>query len=537
MEFSKACRIVSIPVAFLASILLLVALPSVSYAASSSTASADQTLTKGDSAGTLFTSDSNVSNEAVTGDLYWANTQLSGDNLTVGNDLMAGSGQISLSNTEIDGDARLVCRTLTLDKVDIGGNGTFASSTLTISKDSEAKGIYCWANDLSYEGTSHYLLAYGNKIYFNGTVDGDVTLSGQEITIGPDAKVTGTLNVRSGQDLEIPETAQIANVNNTVDNPNAIDQVSQIRAKIAPYFQLGSILFVIIASILMGLIVLWLNPRHLNEARRVFCAHPFGQVLLGVLGTAGVLIATVVCFALIFTIPAGLVLLFLLLAAVLLCVPFTGASIALSFKRFPRSVRVLIGSGAGGALLFVPYVRVAVALASLVYFFGYVLRCLFMGHDDRFNYEITHRRETKHDSDGKEGKELDSPDKDSAEKAHKKDGQNSSAKEADDASGSSAGPEPSASAQSGRPRVVMFDEEEHSPDTVAKEEVQAALEGTLPTTIDSASESAEPAQDDSTAREPSAPADEAADDSASRSGATGNSGADPAAGEGSPESR
>lgn len=489
MKRSRTCRITALPIVLLAAILLLFGLPVAGFAASSpskaasssssaahsasSSSSTTQTHDEGDSAGTLFATDTNLSNRKIAGDLYWADTQLTATNLTVGNDLMAGSSQITLRNAEIDGDARLVCGTLQLDKVRLGGNGTFASETLTVGKGSAAKGVYCWANDLSYEGTARYLLAYGNKIYFNGTVDGDVVLSGQEIVIGPEARVTGTLNIRSGQNLEIPPTARIANVNNALDNPNAIDLATQLRAKIAPYFQLGSIFFIIIASILTGLILLWLNSRHLNEAHRVFGEHPFGQIVLGILGVVGLVVATVICFALIFTIPAGLALLFLLLAAALLCVPFTGASIALSFKRFPRSVRVLIGAGAGGGLLFVPYVRLVVALVSLVYFFGYVLRCLFLGHDGQFNYEITHRHDGKSAADEHSEEALAPGAEETSRKARKRHG-----KQAENEA--SAG-QHTAGAQAAIP---ASGEGAHPATGDGKEEARAALQETLPTISD-----------------------------------------------------
>lgn len=345
----------------------------------------------GDTAGTVFSQDSTLSNSYTDGDLYWGNQNLTGTNVRVGNDLMSVASTLYLSNVEVDGDARLAARAVTLDSVNMLGNGTFASDNLSIGKGTTAEGLYCAANTLSFEGMAKYLVAYGNKIYFNGTVNGDVVLSAQEIVIGPNAKVTGTLQVRSGQDLDIPSTASIANVNNTLDNPNAIDQVSQIRSVIAPYFQMGGILFVVVSFILMALLLLWLGGRQLDEGARVVRAHPFGQFLMGLLGVVVIAAAAAVCFALILTIPVGLVLLLVLIIALLLCIPFAGASIALQFNRFPRTVRAMIGAGVAAALMFVPYVRVAVLVICLIYFVGYVLRVLLMGHDDEFNHQMKQR--------------------------------------------------------------------------------------------------------------------------------------------------
>lgn len=361
--------------------------------ASSTSARQSSTYTQipGDTAGTVFSQDSSLSNSYASGDLYWGSQSLSATNVRVGNDLMSIASVMHLTNVEVDGDARLAARAITLDSVNMHGNGTFACDSLAIGKGSTASGLYCGANSLSFEGTAKYLVAYGNKIYFNGTVNGDVVLSAQEIEIGPDAKVTGTLQVRSGQDLDIPSTASIANVSNTLDNPNAIDQVSQIRSAIAPYFQMGSILLVVVSFILLALLLLWLGGRQMDESARVVRAHPFGMFMMGLLGVVIIAAAAAVCFALIFTIPVGFVLILMLVIALLMCIPFTGAAIALRAKRFPRAVRAMIGAGAAAALMFVPYVRVVVLVICLIYFVGYVLRILLMGHDDEFNRQIRQR--------------------------------------------------------------------------------------------------------------------------------------------------
>ncbi|MGI6534947.1 MAG: hypothetical protein ACOX12_00750 [Eggerthellaceae bacterium] len=385
---------------FLLAAVLAVCLGSgMAFAASGSSASstsAHQSSTyaqiPGDTAGTAFSQDSSLSNSYASGDLYWGSQNLSATNVRVGNDLMSIASVMYLTNVEVDGDARLAARAITLDSVNMHGNGTFACDSLSIGKGSTASGLYCGANSLSFEGTAKYLVAYGNKIYFNGTVNGDVVLSAQEIEIGPDAKVTGTLQVRSGQDLDIPSTASIANVNNTLDNPNAIDQVSQIRSAIAPYFQMGSILLVVVSFILLALLLLWLGGRQMDESARVVRAHPFGMFMMGLLGVVVIAAAAAVCFALIFTIPVGFVLLLMLVIALLMCIPFTGAALALQAKRFPRAVRAMIGAGVAAALMFVPYVRVVVLVIYLSYFVGYVLRILFMGHDDEFNRQIRQRR-------------------------------------------------------------------------------------------------------------------------------------------------
>lgn len=385
---------------------------STSTSSSSSSDAASSTIA-GDSAGTVFSQQSPLQQTTVAGDLYWAGGTLTARQLHVGNDLMAVGGTVSLDQATVDGDVRLAGQRLSVNNVSMQGNGTFFADSLSIGKGTHAEGLYCGANAIDFQGTATYLTAYGNSIYFNGTVDGNVDLSAQDIVIGPDAKITGTLHVRSGQNVAIPASASVARVDNTLDNPNAIDQVTELRAAIAPYFQVGSILFLIVSAVLVALLLLWLNYRHLKESVRVLHAHPFGHLLLGFLGTLGMAAGAVLCFVLVFTIPAGIALLLVLLACLIVCVPFTGASLALSLKAGPRPARAALGAAVGAGLLFVPYLGIVVLVLSLIHMVGYVLRCLFMGHDQQFNDEIGRRRAKPQHALASE--ETESPESESAE--------------------------------------------------------------------------------------------------------------------------
>lgn len=354
------------------------------YAASSPSSQSSAASTQripADSAGTAFSADSQLANRSVSGDLFWGNSRLQAQGLSVGKDLIGAADSLATQSSQIGGDLRFAGRMLQLDQLKVGGSATVLGQSVSVGSESQMRGLYVGAGDLDYRGTAHYVAAYANSIYFDGTVDGNVTLSAQDIEIGPHAKVTGTLNVRSGQTPQVPSTAHIASIDTSLNNPNAIDLVSQARSKIAPYFQLGSILFIVVASIVMALLLLWVGERQLYEAHRVLRRRPFGQILLGVLAVVVLVVATIVCLALVLTIPAGLALLFLLLAAGLVCVPFTGASLGLALGRFPRTVRAVLGAGIAGVLLCVPYVQWAVFAFSLVYLIGYLTRSLFVGHD------------------------------------------------------------------------------------------------------------------------------------------------------------
>jgi hypothetical protein len=378
------CAILSALVAVLTGLIFVGTFDSTAYAASSSSTQSSAPSSQqmpADSAGTAFSGDSQLVDRSVSGDLIWGSTQLQAQNLTVGKDLIGAAGSFTTHSSQVAGDLRFAGQTVQLDQLKVGGNATILGREVSIGDQSQMRGLYVGAGDLDYRGTAQYVAAYANSVYFDGTVNGDVTLSAQDIEIGPHAKVTGTLNIRSGQTPYVPDTAQIASIDTSLNNPNAIDFVSETRAKVAPYFQIGSILFIVVASIVVALLLLWIGERQLYEAHRALRRRPFGQILLGLLSVVILVVATIVCLALVLTIPAGLALLFLLLASALVCVPFAGASLGLAFGKFPRTVRAIVGAGIAGALLCVPYVRWVVFAFSLIYLIGYLVRSLFVGHD------------------------------------------------------------------------------------------------------------------------------------------------------------
>lgn len=361
---------------------------------SSSDAATAQVALAADSAGTVFSDATQLQHQSVSGDLFWGNTDLSAQTVSVDGDLIGAAGSFAANNTQVGGNIRFAARKVAFDRVVTQRNAILAGAQIAIDSQSKARGVYCAAADVDFQGTARYLVVYANRIYFDGTVNGDVTLSAQDIQIGPHAKVTGTLNVRSGQTPEVPSTAHIAAIDTSLNNPTAIDQVSQLRATIAPFFQVGSILFIVIACALMALLMLWVGERQLEEANRTVRRRPFGHLVLGLLTVLGLVVAMVACIALVFTIPAGLVLLFLLLAALLACVPFTGASLGLLLPRFPRGVKAMLGAGLGGALLFVPYVQWIAVAFSLVYLSGYIARSVFVGHDAEYLWALKEHRDS-----------------------------------------------------------------------------------------------------------------------------------------------
>lgn len=382
-----------------------------------------------DTGGSAFTFVTPLASTDIPGDLYWLGNELKLAGSRVGNDVMAAAFQLAFSYSQVNGDVRMAGQSAALAGAVVRGNADIMALEISVDGDSAANGFYCGGGTIRFDGAAKRFIAYGTTIYFNGVVDGDVTLSAQDIVIGPEAKVTGLLDIRSGQNLDalrIPATAQIARIDTNLDHPNTIDQITQLRAAIAPYFQIGSMLFVVVSFILMGLAALWGFQHKMTEANRLVRRYPLAVLVLGCIALMLMFVAVMLGTVLIFTIPLSLLVGFILLAFAIFCVPFTGSSLALMLRhRIKPAICVVLGSGLGGALLFVPNVNVVVFAASLIYFTGYAVNIAMFGHDERHDASF-HARQADEDAPGGKargilpvsvGEEPDTPTPEDAAKA------------------------------------------------------------------------------------------------------------------------
>ena len=358
-----------------------------------------------DTAGSVFTFVTPLINTEIGGDLYWVGDPLKLANSRVGNDVMGGGFNTEFMNAAINGDVRLLAQRARMQNAVIQGNVDLLGLEIDIDRRSAARGYYCGGGTIHFEGTSHRLIAYGQSIYFDGVVEGDVTLSAQDIYIGPNARITGLLDIRSGQNLstlDIPASAQIGRIDTNLDHPNTIDQITQIRGAIAPYFQVGSMLFLVVSFILLGLASLWGFGHKLTEADRLVHRYPLAMLVLGAIAILFAFVIVMLGAVLIFTIPLSIIVALAFGIAFIYCVPFTGASIALRLRnRIRPTLCVILGCAAGAALLFVPYVNTGVMVASMLYFVGYMINIVMFGHDAEHDSSFHSRQADKDAPSGK----------------------------------------------------------------------------------------------------------------------------------------
>jgi hypothetical protein len=100
------------------------------------------------------------------------------------------------------------------------------------------------------------LRAYGEAITINGTISGDLQMAGETIRIGPDARIGGKLEYRSGGHIVIDPQAQVAQGIEEVDHDEQgwLRKIGHGATRVGGMmFTLGVVLLVIILFLPKGL--------------------------------------------------------------------------------------------------------------------------------------------------------------------------------------------------------------------------------------------------------------------------------------------
>jgi cytoskeletal protein CcmA (bactofilin family) len=93
----------------------------------------------------------------------------------------------------------------------IVGNARAAGATVRLLREGRiGRNATLAGSELELQGTvDGYLLAVGRRIYLNGTIGGDAQLVGDDIELGPDARITGSLRYRSPHELKRAASALV----------------------------------------------------------------------------------------------------------------------------------------------------------------------------------------------------------------------------------------------------------------------------------------------------------------------------------------
>jgi cytoskeletal protein CcmA (bactofilin family) len=311
-------------------------------------------------------------------DLYWAGQSLTLGAATVKGDVIAAGQSLVLDGTSVGGNVRCASQTLSVRDVN-ATNITCAGQTLDIDGTTSANAAYLAGQDVTFSGTANSAMLAGKTVTVDGTVTGDVSISADTVTIGPDADIEGTLHVDATSEPTIPASAHVGSLDFNLTKSDSNEQASTV---ITGLFGLSllHVLFGIASGCLVALLLTLLLPVAVDGSAACVRQRTAAMLVSGVVGVLVVVPAFVVLLILVATIPLAFALLLAFIALCLVAVPFSGASLArVCLPGWNRFGAAAAGGAVLGLAAAIPLLGVIVSFASVVYLTGYVIQSVWAG--------------------------------------------------------------------------------------------------------------------------------------------------------------
>lgn len=286
---------------------------------------------------------------------------------------MAGMN-LDLTSTKTGGSAFLAGYSINISDSQIGGNIAAAGEKVAISKDTSARSVKAAGKDVSFEGSAKALDICAHNVYIDGEIDGDVNVNAEKVTIGDNAKITGTLTVEAEDEADISSAAYVGEyVFDKIEK-----QTYSVRSTVK------DCIFAVICMAVMALLMCLLVPSYVAGSAEMIRKKT--GVMLG--SGAIVLVALPFAFILLCVSVIGVPLAFaigLAAAAVMVAsVPFAGASLAsLVFPQWNRYLSAAAGAAVLVVLVHIPYIGFVVRIGAWIYALGYVLQRIWDGRARR----------------------------------------------------------------------------------------------------------------------------------------------------------
>ncbi|MBM3330962.1 polymer-forming cytoskeletal protein [candidate division WOR-3 bacterium] len=273
----------------------------------------------------------------------------------------------------------------------VGQDVLAGGAALAIGKNAEVRGdVVAGCQKLEIAGTVRGdVKAVANEVVISGSIDGDVDVTvADKLSLTPDARVYGNLRYRSSKTLDVANPDNVfGNIEHVqLPTPKEIEDLRQMKPRpgMLVRFFLPFTILSIVGALVVGFLLVAIWKHALNEGLTRSLGH-WGRTLgFGAIGFLIGPMSIVVAFALIITIPAGLI----ALAAYIVCLyvakvlagMFTGR---LLFRIFGSpEVSLWWAAPVGIAIVFalcaIPYAGWAFWLASMAVGFGVLAELLGM---------------------------------------------------------------------------------------------------------------------------------------------------------------
>lgn len=306
-------------------------------------------------------------------DVFAAGNRVVVSSSDVTGNIFAAGNNVEVSGSDAKADIVAAGQIVTVKSDNVDGNIIAAGQMISVY-DSECASVIAAAASVNYENSiADEVVLSGQVITFNGTVNGDVKISGDDVVIGENAVIKGTLTVNSAKEAEISDAASVAHYKyNQVDN-ESLDKAKQVSVFANLVSDIVSRAYWIPAMALIGLILSLVFAKQLDDAKELIRKKPVKMVVTGVLTWMLTPVAIILALVTIIGAPLAAILGIVYVFMLLLGLAFAGASLGrMVFPKLNPILASVIGVSILQLVRIIPVVGTIVAVVADMYLLGYV---------------------------------------------------------------------------------------------------------------------------------------------------------------------
>lgn len=316
--------------------------------------------------------DTSKSTFALFGDLVSAGQDVTVSKQNIASNLIAAAQNIAVINSKIGADVFVAGMSVAIENTEVANNVFAAGEEVAINAKT-AGAVNVAANTVRLNGQAGAASIGGNDILIDGAFAGNVEVSGNNVTVGPNTVIKGRLTVTSSVEPTISPEAQIADYKFIQETDESADITAGV---LAALFSLR--IFLIITGILgmlllVALLLALFTDRPFVNAGISLRQSPARVLLSGLVAMIVVPIGVLVLFSIVIGWQIAVIVLLACGVLSMLASAFAALAVGfLAFKNMNRWGAAMLMALIFGVVSAIPVLGSLLGLFCSMYIAGYV---------------------------------------------------------------------------------------------------------------------------------------------------------------------